>query len=29
MNNIFGGVHGNERQRMLSFIDKSLGIDKY
>jgi hypothetical protein len=29
MNNIFGGVHGNEREKMLRFIDKRLGIDSY
>lgn len=29
MNNIFGGVHGKERENMLKFIDKKLGIDAY
>lgn len=29
MNNIFGGIHGNERQKMLHFIDKKLGIEQY
>lgn len=27
MNNIFGGVHGSEREKMMKYIDKRLGID--
>ena len=29
MNNIYGGVHGRQREGMLKKIDKSLGIDKF
>ncbi len=29
MNNIFGGVHGKERENMIKFIDKKLGIDTF
>lgn len=29
LNNIYGGVHSNERQKMLEIIDKRLGIDRF
>lgn len=28
MNNIFGGIHGQDRNKMLKQIDRSLGISK-
>lgn len=27
MNNIYGGVHGSEREKQIRIIDKRLGID--
>lgn len=29
LNNIYGGVHSNERHKMLEIIDKRLGIDRF
>ena len=26
MNNIFGGVHGQQRQKMINYIDRKLGL---
>jgi hypothetical protein len=27
MNNIYGGVHGKDREKMIHIIDKRLGLD--
>jgi hypothetical protein len=29
LNNIYGGVNGNEREKILKIIDRGLGIDGY